>query len=123
MDVTCKDIVVILSSEQRHQVGSQCDLWNFSCIRGLQRGKLTEIKTIMIRTRIRRVFEVLLFILWYGRYVMYDFYLWQLLSNSNLNVRAVINLEPGWLEPASPVPLGDDSLSSPPVKVYLGINI
>lgn len=50
-------------------------------------------------------------------------YLWQLLSYSDLNVWMVVNLEPGWLLPASPVALWDDSLSSPPIEVYLGINI
>lgn len=66
-------------------------------------------------------FEILL--LWFSRFVMYELYLWQLLSYPNLAVWVVINLEPGWLLTASPVPLWDDPLSSPPIKVHLGINI
>lgn len=52
-----------------------------------------------------------------------EFYLWQLLSYPDLSVRVVIDLEPGWFYPATSVPPWDDSLSSAPVKVDLGINI
>lgn len=38
--VTCEDVVVVLSSEQRHHVGRESDLWNLGRIGGLQRGKL-----------------------------------------------------------------------------------
>lgn len=42
--VTCEDVVVILSSEQRHHIRSYCDLWDFSLKRGFHWCKLTEIK-------------------------------------------------------------------------------
>lgn len=50
-------------------------------------------------------------------------YLFELLGYPDLTVWAVVNLEPGWLLPAFPMPLWDDSLSSPPVKVNLGIQV
>lgn len=50
-------------------------------------------------------------------------YLFQLLGYPDLTVRAVVNLEPGGLLPAFPMALRDDSLSSPPVKMDLGVKV
>lgn len=52
-----------------------------------------------------------------------DAYLRQLLGYSDLTVWAVVDLEPGWLEPASPMSLWDNSLTPPPIKVHLGTEI
>lgn len=50
-------------------------------------------------------------------------HLLQLLRYPDLALRFIIDLEPGRLQSASPVPLWDDSLSSPPIKVYPRSNI
>lgn len=50
-------------------------------------------------------------------------YLRQLLSDPDLTVRLVVDLEPGGLLPASAVPLWDGPLSSPPVEVHLRVDV
>ena len=50
-------------------------------------------------------------------------YLWQLLSDPDLTLGVVVDLEPGRLWPATPVPPRDDPLSSPPIEVHLGIKV
>lgn len=57
-------------------------------------------------------------------YLQYLFiYLFQLLGNPDLTVWTVVDLEPGRLLTTFPMPLRDDPLSSPPVKMDLGIKV
>lgn len=42
--VTCEDVVIILSFKQWHLVGGNGDLWNLSVIKCLHLGKLREIR-------------------------------------------------------------------------------
>lgn len=57
--VTCKNVVVILPSEERHDAGRQSDLLNFSSIRVLQRDELREIK-IKITNKMEAVIYVIM---------------------------------------------------------------
>lgn len=50
-------------------------------------------------------------------------YLFQLLGYPDLTVRRVVDLEPGRLLTTFPMPLRDDPLSSPPVKMDLRIKV
>lgn len=62
-------------------------------------------------------------VVYFVRHYYLFIYLFQLLGYPDLTVRTVVDLEPGRLLTTFPMPLRDDPLSSPPVKMDLGIKV